>query len=246
MAKSPIQNELDPKEGFWVYQKRVISIVSIIIFLIVMIALFWFVGRPMIKFISEPSKYREWVDSNGFVGKLAFVGMMALQIIVAIIPGEPLEIAAGYTFGIWEGTFLCLVGAVIGSAIVFLFVRYLGMKAVEAFFPKEKIESLKFLHNTKKLNLTVFILFFIPGTPKDIMTYFIGLTNMKLSTWLLITSTARIPSIITSTIGGDALGLENYNFAIWVFAITTIVSIAGLIIYRKISVDNPKKKDEES
>ena len=94
----------------------------------------------------------------------------------------------------------------------------------------------KFLRkNKEKRNILCFIIFFIPGTPKDIMTYFIPLTDMKLSTFLFITTIARIPSIITSTIGGHAIGVENYIFSIIVFVITAIVSLIGIYIYRKIT-----------
>lgn len=107
--------------------------------------------------------------------------------------------------------------------------------AVEAFFSREQINSLKFLHNHKELDLIVFILLFIPGTPKDIITYFVGLTPMKLRTLILISFFARIPSVITSTIGGDAIGDQNYTFAIIVFVITIIISGIGVLIYRKIT-----------
>ena len=80
-----------------------------------------------------------------------------------------------------------------------------------------------------------FLIFFIPGTPKDALTYFIPLTDMKLSTFLFITTIARIPSIITSTIGGHAIGVENYIFSILVFVITGIISLVGLYVYKKIS-----------
>ena len=214
--------------------KKIIGAMAIAVFLILSAAVCWFVGRPLLAFVSEPGEFQAWVDAHGIWGRLAFIGMMALQIIIAVIPGEPLEIGAGYAFGTWEGTILCLVGAIVGSVIVFLFVRYFGIKIVEVFFSVEKIRSLKFLQNTKRLNLLVAILFFIPGTPKDLLSYFIGLTKMKLSTWILITGLARIPSVITSTIGGEALGMQNYQFAIAVFAATLIISGAGLLIYRKI------------
>ena len=235
--QEPSQQRLSAKT------KKVISLTSVFIFIALSAAVFWYVGKPMLQFVSEPEKFRDWVDHHGFSGRLAFVGMMALQLVIAVIPGEPLEIGAGYAFGVLEGTGLCLLGAVIGSTIVFLFVRYFGIKAVEAFFPREKIDSLRFLHNTKRLNLLVFIIFFIPGTPKDVLTYFIGLTKMKLSTWLLITMTARIPSVITSTIGGDALGLQNYQFAAIIFCATIILSLIGLLVYRGISRKDAQKED---
>jgi uncharacterized membrane protein YdjX (TVP38/TMEM64 family) len=223
-------------------KKKVISILSLIVFILFFIAIFYFVGRPMLQFVSEPEKFRDWVQAQGILGKLAFVGMVALQVLVAIIPGEPLEIGAGYAFGIWEGTLLCLIGQAIGGLVVYFFVSKVGILAVEAFFPKEKIESLKFLKNHKRLNLIVFILFFIPGTPKDMLTYFVGLTPMKWWEFFLISFIARIPSVITSTIGGNALGVQNYNFAVVVIIVTVVISGIGILIYRGIS----KKEDQKS
>ena len=134
-----------------------------------------------------------------------------------------------------EGTILCIIGCVIGSALVFLFVRRFGVKLVEVFFPREKIRSLRFLQDSRRLNLLTFIVFFIPGTPKDLLSYFIGLTDMKLGTWLLITAVARIPSIVTSTVTGDALGLKDYQFALIAFGVTLALSLAGILVYRRLS-----------
>ena len=213
--KRNIDKQAEPAEDL--RTKRIVGVASIVVFVALMLTLFFTVGKQLIEFVSEPEQFRNWVNESGVWGRIAFVGMMALQIIVAIIPGEPLEIGAGYAFGVWEGTGLCLLGALAGSALVFILVRRLGSKVVYAFFSRDKIEKISFLQDSKKLNLLAFILFLIPGTPKDVMTYFIGITPMKLSTWLLITGTARIPSVVTSTFGGDALGLGNYSLAIWVF-----------------------------
>lgn len=74
---------------------------------------------------------------------------------------------------------------------------------------------------------------FIPGTPKDILTYCAGLTDMPLGTWLLISTIARIPSVVTSTIGGNALGLQDYWFALAVFGVTLALSLGGWLLYRR-------------
>ena len=231
LSVAPSKPAPDPKAK----RRRNISAAAIVLFVALSAGIFLWVGQPMLQFVSQPDAFRAWIDEQGLWGHVVFVGMMVLQIVVAVIPGEPLEIAAGYVFGVWEGTLLCMIGAFLGSVLVFCLVRWLGVRAIEVFFPIEKIQSMKFLQNSKRLNLIVFILFFIPGTPKDILTYVVGLTSMKLSTWLLITSFARIPSIITSTIGGDALGLQNYQFAIVVFVVTILISAAGLLFYRWIS-----------
>ena len=215
--------------------KKKIYLFAIIVALIFIAAVGYLVGKPMIEFVREPERFRAWVDSSGFVSRVIFVGMVVFQLIIALIPGEPLEMGAGYAFGAWEGTILCIIGCVIGSALVFLFVRRFGVKLVEVFFPREKIRSLRFLQDSRRLNLLTFIVFFIPGTPKDLLSYFIGLTDMKLGTWLFITAVARIPSIVTSTVTGDALGLKDYQFALIAFGVTLALSLAGILVYRRLS-----------
>mgnify|MGYP006911768066 CR=1 FL=1 len=97
------------------------------------------------------------------------------------------------------------------------------------------------MQDAKKLNLVTFIVFAIPGTPKDLLSYAVGLTRMKLPAWIFIAGAGRLPSIITSTIGGDALSAGNYSATAWVLAITLIVSAAGLLIYKKIYGKNGEK-----
>ena len=215
--------------------KKKIYLFAIIVALIFIAAVGYLVGKPMVEFVREPERFRAWVDSSGFASRVIFVGMVVFQLIIALIPGEPLEMGAGYAFGAVEGTILCIIGCVIGSALVFLFVRRFGVKLVEVFFPREKIRSLRFLQDSRRLNLLTFIVFFIPGTPKDLLSYFIGLTDMKLGTWLFITAVARIPSIVTSTVTGDALGLKDYQFALIAFGVTLALSLAGILVYRRLS-----------
>ena len=215
--------------------KKKIYLFAIIVALIFIGAVGYLVGKPMVEFVREPERFRAWVDSSGFVSRVVFVGMVVFQLIIALIPGEPLEMGAGYAFGAVEGTILCIIGCVIGSALVFLFVRRFGVKLVEVFFPREKIRSLRFLQDSRRLDLLTFIVFFIPGTPKDLLSYFIGLTDMKLGTWLFITAVARIPSIVTSTVTGDALGLKDYQFALIAFGVTLALSLAGILVYRRLS-----------
>lgn len=207
---------------------------GLVLFLLLSGLVCWFAGRPLIRFVRQPELFRQWVDQQGLWAPVAFVGMVVLQVVVAVIPGEPLEIAAGYAFGAVEGTLLCILGTWTGGLMVFLLVRRFGARAVEVFFPLEKLNELKFLKNEKKLTFWVFIVFFLPGTPKDVLCYFVGLTKLPLRTWLLISAVARIPSIVTSTVGGDALGMQNYTFAAVVFALTLVISGGGMLAYRAI------------
>ena len=225
--------------------KKALYAAAIAIFILFTLAVSWFVGRPLIRFVRQPEQFRAWVQGHGLLGQLAFLGMTVLQIVIAIIPGEPLELGVGYAFGFWRGTLLCEIGILLGGLLVFLFVRRFGVKAVEVFFPREKIESLRFLHNEKRLALWVFILFFIPGTPKDIMTYIVPLTPMKLSTFLLLSTVARLPSVVTSTIGGNALGTGKLTFALIVFGATALISALGILIYRRICKRSEARQKED-
>ena len=208
---------------------RWLIVVAAILF---MTALAWFVGRPLLQFAAEPERFRAWVSSHGMLGELAFVAMVVFQVVVAVVPGEPFELAAGYAFGAVRGTALSLVAATIGSLIVFALTRRWGMRVAELFFEKEKLHSLRFLKTTPQRTMLFLLIFMLPGTPKDLLCYYAGLTDLKLLPWLLICSLGRIPSIVTSTVGGNALGTQNYSVAAIVFAVTLAISAAGLLLYQ--------------
>ncbi|MDE7242916.1 MAG: TVP38/TMEM64 family protein [Oscillospiraceae bacterium] len=215
-------------------KKRWIAGSGILLFLLLSALVFWFAGRPLVRFAGEPERFRAWVEEQGMYAPALFLGMMILQIVVAVIPGEPLEIAAGYAFGAFKGTLLCLLGAYLGRLAVFLLVRRFGTRAVEVFVPLDKLNSLRFLQNEKRLSFWVFFLFFLPGTPKDALSYFAGLTRLPLKTWLIISLVAPLPSVVTSTVGGSALGMGNYAFAVVMFAVTLLISALGIAAYKHI------------
>ncbi len=218
-------------------QRKIVTAVCFIIFLLFLFAVFWFIGRPLLAFVSEPELFRRWVNDRGMMGRLAFLGMVILQVFVAFIPGEPLEIGAGYAFGAVEGTLLCIAGTAVGSAIVFLFVRRFGRKAVNVFFSEETLNSSRLFRDPKRLKRILFVLFLLPGTPKDLLTYLAGLSPIPLPRFLLLSMIARLPSIVTSTVGGNALGRENYLFAVIVFAATLVVSGLGALVYHRVKKD---------
>ena len=225
---------MSQRRSFTEKQKRWIAGTGIFLFLLLSVLICIFAGKPLIQFVQEPERFRAWVDEQGILAPIAFLGMLVLQIVVAVIPGEPLEIVAGYAFGAVEGTLLCLFGAFLGRVAVFLLVRKLGARAVDVFFPLDKLNELKFLQNKRRLTLWVFFLFFLPGTPKDVLCYVVGLTDLPLRSWLIISAIAPLPSIVTSTIGGDALGMGDYGFALLVFVITVVISGLGLLAYHLI------------
>ncbi len=222
-------------------QKKALSLAAVVIFLLATAAVAWFVGRPMIHFARRPELFRSWVEGHGVWGPVAYATMVFLQVVVAVIPGEPLEIAGGYAFGAWWGTVLCLVGAALGSAAVFALVRRWGAPLAEVFFPPEKLERLRFLRRTSpKRTAVLWLIFTLPGTPKDLLCYFAGLTDLKWGAWMLIATVGRLPSIVTSTVGGDALGEANYTLAVIAFALALAVAGGGWLVYRAVCRRNER------
>lgn len=190
--------------------------------------------QPLMSLFENPQRLRQELQAFGIFGQLIFAGIMALQVIFVFLPGEIIEVTSGYLYGPIHGLLICMLGSAIGSTFIYIFVKKWGITFISRFIGLKKINEMQFLQNKENLNILLFIIFFIPGTPKDILTYFIPLTDMKLKTFLFITTIARIPSIITSTIGGDAIGVKNYVFSIIVFALTGIISLIGIIFYKKI------------
>ena len=203
-----------------------ISAAVVVILLLLVTLILW---RWLASFSQEG--LRDYIRSFGAAGWLVFLVLQILQVFIALIPGELLESAAGFVFGPIVGTLLCYAGIVIASSLVFALTRKFGIKLVEVFVSREKINQLRFLNTEKKRDLLIFLAFFIPGTPKDLLTYFVGLTEIKLRTFLAISLVARIPSVVTSTFGGHLLGVGDYISAIIVYAATAIVSILGMVGY---------------
>lgn len=223
-------------------KKKIYGIISIAVVVILSVLITYFVFIKFREFGSTPEQFRDFVQSFGWSGRFVGLGIQILQVVIALIPGEAVEIGLGYAFGALEGTLICYAGNIIAAAAIFMLTRKLGVKFVEIFVPREKIDSIKFINTDKKLKRTLFILFFVPGIPKDVVTYFVGLTKIKLHEFLIISSIARIPSVISSTIGGSYVGAGEYWVAAVIFAVTGAISLVCLLVYNKIS----KKKEKEA
>jgi len=199
----------------------------------------------MREYLADPELVRKAIGEHYFLGAVAMILICAVQVVVALIPGEVVEIAAGYVFGSWVGSLLCVAGIVLGSCTTILLVRRFGSKLVYAFYPKEKIDALPIIRDPAKRNLLTFILFVIPGTPKDLFTYAIGLTDMSIPLYILLTTAARFPSVILSTLSGSAVGDANYGKAVIFVIITAAVSGIGILVYKVFSKSHAKKLAEK-
>lgn len=186
--------------------------------------------------------FEEKIRNIGAWGVPVMMIIQVLQVFLAVIPGEPIEIAMGVLYGTWLGCILCLAGIVVGSALVFLCVKRFGRRFVDKFISGEKFSRLKFLRDPSGRDVLLFVLMFIPGTPKDTLTYFAPFTGISLLRFLVISTVARIPSVISSSYIGSSIMEGDYVKTVIAFVVVGAVSLAGILIYNKIVANKNKEK----
>ena len=223
--------------------KIILMIFVVIIFIGVIIYLF-----PVMKDLSTTEgqiAFRDKVESSGFWGMLSLFGLQVANIFLIVVPGEPIEIIAGMCYGAFWGTIFVMASACIITIGIFFLVRKLGRKFVYDFCSKERIEKIensKLFRNPKKIEMIMLILFLIPGTPKDLLVYLGGLLPIKASRFILISTLARIPSIISSTIAGDQLAVGQWQLGLILYAAIIVLVLIIIFIYNKF--DKDKTTDE--
>lgn len=221
---------------------NIFKLVGLAAFLIVMaiaIILIW----PYIKEIFEPNgleRVLEDVRNAGLAGVFILLALQFLQIVVAFIPGEAVQMAAGILYGPWFGAIVILIGCIISSAFVYVIVKKLGAPFMQAMVPDKYAERITSFEHSSKFDAIVFILFLIPGLPKDVFTYIIPLTEMRLGKFLLLSNVARIPGIVVSTYAADGIVDGRLAESIIIFVVMALIAIVCLFAYNKIM----SKRDE--
>lgn len=190
--------------------------------------------------------FRGFISEMGPLGFILMLLLQTVQIIVAIIPGEPVEILLGMMYGTFGGLFTSLLGIAIGQALVFLLVRRYGISFASRFVDVEKFEKLKFINSKSKRDSLIFLLFFIPGTPKDILTYFAPFTGINYLNFIILSTFARIPSVISSTWAGASLSEGAFLKTLIIFAFTGVIGLVGIIVNDKIHKTGNNKNSKET
>ncbi len=193
----------------------------------------------------EPERLQKAIDGLGFWGIFVLFLAQVLQIIIAFIPGEAVELVAGAMYGTWGGFVICMVGILVAQSFVFFMMRRYGQKLLYRFVKKEEVEKYQFLQSTEKLRSIVFVLFLIPGTPKDILTYVAGLSTIDMKSFLILSIVARIPSVITSTLAGSQFGSGDYSTSIIIFLATAVIGLLGIELHKRFMKKIADKEETE-
>ena len=203
---------------------------------------------PVVRNLSTPEgqlEFKNQVANMGVLGYLALFGLQFAQIFLIVIPGEPIEILAGMCYGGLGGLIFITISVLIITTIVFFAVRKWGRKFVYSFCSKEridKIENSKLFQNPRKIEWIMLILFLIPGTPKDLLVYIAGLLPLKPLRFIIISTFARLPSVISSTFAGDSLVAGDWKFSIIIYAATFIIVGIAILIINKFDKDKTAEK----
>lgn len=194
---------------------RILIVVAFLAAIGVCLYLYLHFGKSAIELIKDTERFRAWIDGFGVWGVIVFLAIRIVQTVFKFIPTEPIEIAAGLVWGWFGGLMLCLLGNMIGSVIILFVTRRIGTRILRLFRLEKKMQSMRFLQDREKRNRLLFIFYLVPGTPKDTMTYFAGLTDINRIEFMILSSIARIPAIV--------------------FVVSALLSIPGGILYKKIS-----------
>ena len=158
------------------------------------------------------------------ISALVFVIAQILQVVISVLPGEVFEIAAGSLFGFPLGLLLTFIGVFLGSAAAYTIARFLGRDAVQMIVGESRMQEYMDKLNSERAYIIVFILYLLPGIPKDILCYLAGISNMRFKPFVVISSVARIPGLCGCLLFGTMYMEKNYPFMIG------IVIFAGIIL----------------
>ncbi|HTY22852.1 MAG TPA: TVP38/TMEM64 family protein [Desulfomonilaceae bacterium] len=169
---------------------------------------------------------RDYLNSWGGLAPLAFVAIQALQVVVSPIPGEVTGLVGGFLFGTLRGLMYSTIGLTLGSTMAFLAARVIGQPFVNLIISRETFEKFKRLTGPQRAAI-IFVLFVIPGFPKDILSYLLGLSPMRLLTFIIVCGLGRVPGTVLLSFTGSAFYAESWDF----LAIISLITIALVVLF---------------
>jgi uncharacterized membrane protein YdjX (TVP38/TMEM64 family) len=186
-------------------------------------------GPLITRHMTSPEELEKFIASYGSISALVYILTQAIQVVVFVIPGEIVQIAGGYIFGTWLGVLYSVGGILLGTVISFLAARLVGFRLLKSILPPRKLEEFGFLINNPKAEIAMFVLFLVPGIPKDSLVYIAGLTPVKPLRFFLVSMIARFPGILGSAYIGANLQQKDY-LPVWILSgVTLVLFIVGVM-----------------
>ena len=172
----------------------------------------------------DPAAIRAWLRAKGAAAPWFFVGVQALQVVFAPIPGQAVALAGGFVFGFWKGWALTTLGLAIGSAIAMLLARAFGKKFVRRFVPSSVMNRFDSLIEQGGY-MTFFMIFLLPALPDDAVCFIAGLSKLKMLPLSLVCLLGRAPGMAVLSLVGSQLTSGVSTGAKVLFTALMIVSL---------------------
>lgn len=191
-------------------------------------------GREALAFLTDGRRVQEQAARLGPAAPLALGVLVVVQEVTVIVPSEPLELAAGYAFGFWEGALVYLAASVVGCLAIIGIVRMWGDRVLRLFLSSKRRAQLARLKRSQRFDLAILVAFFIPGLPKDVMAYFAALAGMRPAHLVAVTTVGRLPSVVAATLASSYAAAGDWRATAVVFAATAAFVLAGMLVYHRI------------
>jgi len=218
--------------------KRAVEILkfALLIFIVVGLPVYLIVFRQDLwQSFKSPQDVRDFIDIYHGKSFLIMLAAQIVQIVIAVLPGQAVEFATGFMFPFWEGLIIMVLGSLIGSAICYWLARILGANMINFLFGEGKVGKVLQKIESKKGYLGIFIIYLIPGVPKDVLNYVAGLTDMEFLPFLIMSNAARIPAVsVTLLVGTHTFNGEWTLVAILIGAVL-VLCLVGYIFRNRIS-----------
>ncbi len=185
-------------------------------------------GENLGKFYTRRRRLARFLNSLGPYSAAVFMLLQALQVVISPIPGELTGVVGGFVYGITFGFIFSTIGLTLGSWVAFELASAFGKPLVEKFVSKKALEKFHFVTTNTGITIS-FLLFLIPGFPKDYLCYILGLTGMNLGAFLIVSTFGRMPGTYLLTMQGASIGSGQYQTAIAVTAISGAVVFAAYV-----------------
>lgn len=209
---------------------------AVLVILIVGVpAYIYFFQHDLITQFSNIDSVKQIINDNNAASVPLYIAFQIIQIIICIIPGQWLQLAAGIAWGFWIGLLLSLIGALFGSILTYFLAKYLGTDALRLIFGQDKLDQLTEKLDSKAGITAVFLIYLIPGLPKDLCNYAAGVSQIKLKPFLIVSMVGRTPGMIASLLIGKHLSLGSYHVAVIIAVIAGILFVLGIIFRNKLT-----------
>lgn len=206
-------------------KQRTIRITAVILAILGFILLFQYIPKLLMMTVSL-DEFNKYILSMGHSGVLMLIFFQILQTVIAPIPGEVIQVAGGYIYGLPLGTLYSVLGLVIGSGIAFYFTRLIGGDFIVNLLKRKNLQWMLDIMESRKFEIILFIIFVVPGLPKDFMIYVAGLTTLKPMKFFIILITSRLPWLMASVSVGANINAGNYTLTI----IVTVIAVIGFLL----------------